>query len=191
MKILKIDCEPEIDPYHVDTQTLCQTYITISPQDEKIWVTQEYDNNSTSMDIWNGIDISSRLGFGNVMDGKQIKNFLESDEAEKLLQRIFDGHEVNWNGSNLIGSLSDDASIAWDEILESMNEMTSNVEVWDVETWFGETIDNIMTDGKIDEIVKNTDENPEIFIIGDVREYLINRREELKKELEAEDGTIK
>lgn len=187
MKIVKIDCEPEIDPYHISTGALCKTYITVSPQDEKIWISQEYDNNSTSMDIWNGIDISSELGFGNIMDGEQIKDFFESDGAKELFKRIFDGHEVNWNGSNHVGSLSDDASAAWDEIVETLNEMTSDMEVWDVETWFGNTIDTIMSDEEIDNLTKETDENTDVFIIGDVREYLMGRRKEIKEESEIDE----
>lgn len=171
-KIVVIDCVPEIDPYHQDTQQLAYTQIEIDPQTERVWVTQEYDTNSTSVDLWNGVNIASRLGFGQPMDAEQIETFLQSEEGEALLHHIYDGHEVYWDGSNHVGHLDDEAKAAWDELLQELNTMTSDIEIYTVEDWFGDTVSAPLTKEEIEKTVLEVENNKEIYLIGDVRRYL-------------------
>lgn len=47
-----------------------------------------------------------------IVDARSVTEFLESDEAQALLRRIADGFSIEWNGSNRVGRLSDDAKTA-------------------------------------------------------------------------------
>lgn len=179
-KIIGIDCLPEVDPYHRDTGKLCETYITISPETGKVWVSQEYDDNATPIDVWNGIDITERLGFGQVMDGEKIQDYLESEEATSLIQRIINGHEVEWNGNNHVGHLNDDANEAWEELVNELNEMTWDGEIWTVEDYFGDTIDSLLTDEEISNIEDEYLANDKLYLIGDLKEFLLESRKQFE-----------
>ena len=52
VKITRVETKPEIDTYHRDTQGLTITEITIDPESMECHISQEYDDNSTSVDKW-------------------------------------------------------------------------------------------------------------------------------------------
>jgi len=44
-----------------------------------------------------------------IVDARSVTEFLESEEGQSLLQRIAGGFSIEWNGSNRVGSLTEDA----------------------------------------------------------------------------------
>lgn len=60
--------------------------------------------------------------------GKQLNNFLNDKKVVELLERIHEGHEVDWDGCNFVGSLDKNAKAAASE-LERIIE-TSLGECW-------------------------------------------------------------
>ena len=89
VKITRVETKPEIDPYHRDTQGLTITELTIDPEFMECHISQEYDDNSTSVDKWNYMIIGRNLT--GTLNSFDCKNFLESKEGQELLERVCDG----------------------------------------------------------------------------------------------------
>ena len=51
------------------------------------------------------------------------------------IQRVIDGHESYWNGSNYIGRLDEDGQAALDEIEELLRDEQGEAVVWDAGDW--------------------------------------------------------
>jgi hypothetical protein len=190
VKILSVDTMPEIDPYHRDTQGLTLTEITIDPEDMDCHISQEYDNNSTSIDKWNGMIIGRKLN--GTLDGDDCKDFLESEDGQVLLTRICDGWSADYNGNNYVGGLDDDAQNALDELVEDLESFYSNKETWTCDDYFQNLddaelgISALATDDEIKVLAENLEKDSDAYLIDDVESYLVERRDEAKKELESE-----
>jgi len=63
------------------------------------------------------------------------------DEMAPLMERVCDGHTVEWDGSNHVGRMTDDASETNEEIQNTLMDRRvdsdDEVEVWDAGDWFG------------------------------------------------------
>lgn len=172
MNIGTIDCTPEIDPYHRDTQGLTLTTLHIDPADETVHITQEYDDNATPEAVWNGRIIERALRCDDaLLDADKIREYITSSDGQALLQRIVDGH--SWNGH--IGTMTNDAAEALNTLVEELESYTSDVEVWTVENYFREiTAEMIaeMTDADIERLITEIGAEDNHVIIGDVRDYI-------------------
>lgn len=51
----KIKTKPEHDPYVNIEGVVSRTYLKLDPRDRTVWVTQEYQDNSTLSDEWHGL----------------------------------------------------------------------------------------------------------------------------------------
>lgn len=60
--------------------------------------------------------------------GDVIADFLESEPFQNLVERILDGYETRWDGSNNVGNFSETAQKARDDLSELIN-----LELWDDE----------------------------------------------------------
>lgn len=86
-------------------------------------------------------------------NGDSLADWLESAEISALLERIHDGHTVDWNGSNYTGHLDDDAQAASDELDRILNGSWAlpydTTEVWDAKEWLAEgfDIDQVIEEG--------------------------------------------
>ncbi len=83
--------------------------------------TQESIGNSMPMSWFHGTDIA--WGVSGCVQGKALKAFLESDEAIKLLERVYNGHETEWDGHNWVGKLDEDAEEAQAEFETLLDEL--------------------------------------------------------------------
>jgi hypothetical protein len=190
VKIISVDTMPEIDPYHRDTQGLTLTEITIDPEDMECYISQECDNNSTSIDKWNGMIIGRKLN--GTLDGDDCKDFLESEDGQALLTRICDGWSADYNGNNYVGGLDDDAQNALDELVEELESFYSNKEAWTCGDYFQNLDDAELgisaatTDDEIKVLAENLEKDSDVYLIDDVESYLTERRDEAKEELESE-----
>ena len=80
--------------------------------------------------------------------GEQIADAVE--RLAPLLEAIHRGHTVEWDGNNMTGRLTDEASAASDELERELENLESDVEVWDVEDWLwsNQTLLDVWPEGK-------------------------------------------
>ena len=179
VKIGKIECHHEIDPYHRNTNGLTLTVLNIYPKSRKCNVSQDYDDNATSMNCWNGIDIEKTLH--NTLDSVNVREFLESDDGQNLLDRICNGHDVEWNGSNHIGSLDDDAELALSDLIVELENCFTDEAEWLCGDYFSNCSDDElgiykgMPDVSIKKLANRLQSECNEYLIDDVESYLKNR----------------
>jgi hypothetical protein len=184
IKITSVDCERTIDPYHHDTGSLTKTVLSIDPRDDTVSISQEYDDNATPIDVWNGLVVERVLH--NSLNKREARSYLESEDGQSLLQKIVDGWEENWNGNNYVGSINDDASTSLEELAETLDEdCYDDTGYWAVDDWFANSTDEELgiteksTDDELKKLATELDENSGCYLIGDVEEYLRERRDNL------------
>lgn len=185
VKIKNVDCVHEIDPYHRDTQGFTITTLHIDPESRTCSINQEYDDNATPSRVWHGVDIERNIEPG-VYDGGQIEAYLNSREGQALLDRVCDGHEVEWDGSNHVGRMDDDAESALDELVEEIMSYPSDREEWTCDGWFGNNSDDELgitaqtTDAEIKALAEKYEREADAVLIDDVESYLRSRRDDAK-----------
>jgi hypothetical protein len=80
----------------------------------------------------------------------------------ELVERICEGHSIEWNGSNAVGRLTDDAKNAMDELSQYLNEIDGELTVWEAEDYLqGVTVEpgtdiNKLAQDIMDELEVNT-----------------------------------
>lgn len=172
-------------------------YITISPA------------KGTVRADWNG-EIGSAVPFGVYQGrilrvpvpfyahGPSLARELESEPVRVMFERIVAGHSVEWDGSNHVGRLTDDARAAVEE-LEARLQDVPQTEVWDAADWYSSDdpppIEADTTDEQIMRMAAELDaeasptsgECPAIIITGSA-EYFLEVRNGLRQEaIDAQD----
>ena len=95
--------------------------------------------NAVPMNVWHGV--VRRYNISNTLSSDQVANVLE--EIKPLLERVLDGGSVEWDGSNWVGELTEDAEQAEQEIEgESQGQgLGYDIEghvIDDLESWLSE-----------------------------------------------------
>lgn len=102
------------------------------------------------MDVWNGRTL--RWSVNPEVNGDHLAELLESDEVRALLERVHAGHSVEWDGSNYVGRLTDDARDASDELERIFEDETHTVDsggVWEASQWIAPaSADDILKQGE-------------------------------------------
>lgn len=134
------DMDPEIDPYHASTGALTKTICQLTPEHKTIEVYQNREGDGTTMWEYHGrvIDIDlDRNETGEMPDPAELRELLESDEGQAIMQRIVDGYNTVWDGSNIRGHLSDGAAAAVTDLEQEIADLNRNtVETWTCDDWF-------------------------------------------------------
>jgi hypothetical protein len=100
-------------------------YIDLDPEGETITMEADYDHEidyAVPMRVWHGR--THRIKVSPFLTGRQIADLLEDDDFQALARDVAAGFECYWDGSNLVGKLTDDARSA----LEAMERMAENIE---------------------------------------------------------------
>lgn len=112
------------------------------------WVNGEIGN-AVPASIWNGRTLTWRVP-SNVR-GDALLAFVK--EHQGLFERVYLGHEVDWDGNNHVGALDDDAREASEEIekaAEALHEET--IDVCTMEEWMradgNSKLDDMWADGQ-------------------------------------------
>lgn len=197
VKIGKIDVVAEEDMYRRNGQ-MTTTEMWISPQKRLVIVEQYHRSGSTSVDVWHRRELTFSLNSENGVqemeqeppDGDSLKELLESDEGQALLDRICDGHDIDWDGNNMVGSLDEDAQIAVQELLEAINDLPrSSIVTWMVDDWFGHCTDSDLglrklmsyrQIRKLSEQFEKDAKHDHIHLEGNVYDYLVERQKEMR-----------
>ena len=94
------------------------------------WVNGEI--NGTPMSVWHGRTLTWRVP-SNVR-GNALLTFVE--EHQGLFERVYLGHEVDWDGNNHVGTLDDDAQEASEEIEQAAEALhDETIDVCSMEEW--------------------------------------------------------
>ncbi len=94
------------------------------------WVNGEI--NGTPMSVWHGRTLTWRVP-SNVR-GDALLAFVK--EHRRLFERVYLGHEVDWDGNNHVGTLDDDAQEASEEIEQAAEALhDETMDVCSMEEW--------------------------------------------------------
>ena len=107
-----------------------------------------YGNNGVPFDVWHNRTL--RFPLPAEISGKGLGALVT--RLLPLLERVHAGHDEEWDGSNCVGRLTDDASEARDaidaEIARSIDE-TDLAQVWDTSEWIAMvSLSELWPDGK-------------------------------------------
>lgn len=108
----------------------------------QIYSRDYYGSDGTPMDIWHRRTLEwgfRRRGDQSVTDAAELAaDLAEGGVLRALLERVHAGHSVDWNGSNMVGGLTDDATEASDEIERLLDKYATDdtaPTVWDAYEW--------------------------------------------------------
>jgi len=109
------------------------------------------------------------------------------EELLQLLERVHAGHTVEWDGSNMSGSLDEDAQDASEEIDEHIRNIDHDefLRVSDADDWFQDYTPDITAETTDEEITAiaasevETARDAGIHVLRGIEEYLENLRDNL------------
>lgn len=157
-------------------------YVEINEQGK---VTADYSGeigNGVPFAVWHNRTL--RFAVPSTVDCDTLVEYLESAECRALLDRIHAGHQVDWDGSNYVGVLTDDAKAAAEELRDTLVDMPT-VEIWTpaeylfsasklADVWSGKSLDEIVPELERD-IAQQLD--PYSVLRGSVRAALLDEAE--------------
>lgn len=141
--------------------------------------------NAVPLDVWHHRTL--RWSVAPQLSKVGCKELLEDPKVVALLGRIHAGHSVEWDGNNMVGRLTEDASDASYNLQKYLDEKYNNDDtyhcnVWDAGEWLrgggGWSIDEAWPpDEPLDKAVRRLEQeaqNEGVELRGDIREELIN-----------------
>lgn len=190
IKIDSVNTKPGLDVYHRDTQGITRTQVALDPQKRTLWVVQEDDDNATPMNEYLRLVLTFDLG-GHPEEA-DVRAYLGGKDAQALLEAVCEGFEVQWDGNNNVGTLTDPASDAWDELYNALNDLAdSDWACWAAADWLkdsdleGDGLQADMTDEELDAMADRLlaeAESDHVVILDRLSDYLERRRTELTEE---------
>lgn len=113
--------------------------------------------------------------------GNALADLIESADIVALLERVSAGHTVEWDGSNFVGSLDDDARAASDELESIFGRPEDEGCVWDASEWMvGAGLHSWWIGVPLDTAVADTEsaaESEGVYLDGDVEDVLLDMAE--------------
>lgn len=107
----------EIDPYRRDTCAAAAVQLVIMPGQRRAYLETYSPCQAVPMSVWNRLVLALPVTtHGGPVDGPAMVAMLRGDEIQSLLARVCDGHSVEWDGSNLVGTMTDDATDALSDL---------------------------------------------------------------------------
>lgn len=109
-------------------------------------------DNGTPMDEWHARTLvwSNRSQHCGVVDRRALEKLAES--VKPLLERVHAGHDVKRDGSNMVGTLDEDAREASEEIdcvVSDCDWSDDNVSVWEAGDWVSANWRDVASDLKL------------------------------------------
>jgi hypothetical protein len=141
---------------------------------------------STPMRVWHGVDM--RWSVAADIKPAVLVDYLQN-EALPLLERVYAGHSVDWDGSNHRGTLDEDAQEASEELQELFDRETNNEEnrtqVWTASEWLfsaSNWLDDHWTNEDIDVVAESIEADAVrdgIHIEGSIKGALLDAAEQM------------
>lgn len=129
--------EPECDPVESDGIGPLYVHELHLDEDGDLSIeTYRRSGDGTPEPVWNGRTTSWELG-----EWYDTPTAEEAEHIAQLLSRVYDGHEVIWDGRNWVGKLDEDATIAKEELEQLLGPPDGllnrdEVILWDPDDWF-------------------------------------------------------
>lgn len=165
------------------------------PQRASITITEDGDvyaevsgnvGGGTTPDKWHGRTIE--ISVPPLSNGASVAAVLESAEGSVLLNLIHEGHSVEWDGHNNVGTLDEDAQAAISELEDILSDVTLD-EVHEVdaylcdqpfsELWKGDQTLSKAEDTILSGLDSQSDSGGLVCIYGDIEEHLLERALEI------------
>lgn len=186
-----INTVPEYDPYVNIAGHHSYSELWLDPRDRTVGVSQEYQTNSTSSDVWHGHVLTYKLmGHPSETDVRR-----DLEDNRELIARIVMGYESVWDGSNHKGTYTADARAAWDELCEILDSNPAHYVFWELSEWINEGMRSEVTAETTDDEIRayaeewaGLEQNYEDLVVvldGDVDDairYITEYRDELRDE---------
>lgn len=185
MNIAILDTKPTFDHYQ-NTGAPTQTELWYDPRSNEVQVRQECKTNSTLLDVYHGNILTCHLdGHPREEDVRQV-----IEDSEDLLERVRNGYESHWDGSNLVGKYTADAKKAWEEFCDLLETCLPYYEFWDTEEYIGDAMRDLVNADTPDEELRRyakewTEVEPGTVLDADaewVYTRLVQYRDELREE---------
>lgn len=190
LNIVSIDTKPEHDLYQNIDGVVSYTVLKLDPRDRTVWVTQEYKDNSTPIDEWNGLVLTWKI---NSHPSEADMRQWIADNMESLTI-ICDGFEVHWNGNKHVGRFTTyearDAAERIDIEFDNDGGPANFYEYYTVDSWLEHGRDDItfdMTDEQLADLAEQWKATEPQMVIGgrdSILEFITRIRDELKFEQE-------
>lgn len=175
------DTMPELDPYHRDTGQETWTELWIDLETGKYGISQEYDDNSTPIEVWHGRQISYKVQ--DRPDQEAAHAYLTGDAVD-LIQTILDGASIDWDGSNMVGGLNPTAQAALEDLCEAVDCLPgSDWTLWRMDDYLAPAnivIDENTTNAEILALVADIQADIDyqhVVLTDDIADYLYSERE--------------
>lgn len=110
-------------------------YLYLS-EDGEVWMDSSAERDSVPGDVWHNRTI--RWSVTPHLSQAACQELLDDPDVRALLERVHAGHSVEWDGSNMVGVLTEDAVEAGEELQELLDaRYTGDVEaqIWDAIDW--------------------------------------------------------
>lgn len=119
-------------------------------------------------------------------NGDSLADLLDSELVRGLLERVHNGHTVEWDGSNMVGRLDDDAKAAALELEQILSPYSGEYElaqVCDAYAYIADwsNLKELVDAGSVDECAKRQLESndPDLVIVGDMEGGVASRAAKL------------
>jgi len=179
---------PETDPMLRSTGGELRPTLWISLEQEAAGVSMDSyaPGAGTPADEWHGRTITASLATDDgIPDENDLREYL-ADDGMALLNRVYAGGSIDWDGSNHIGHINDDAEDALAELLDDIAALPRcSLAIWACEDWFGPCSDAELditpdtTDEEIAALAESYESHAlhdDAILADDVADYLTDRR---------------
>lgn len=141
-----LERDPSTNP--PDTMRVVMIY---APEVDGAWVTTQHNIDGADSRTWH----SRRIEWSMPPTTDALKFATASAELRPLLDRIRDGYEAKWNGSNHIGTYTADASAAIDDVARWIDNAAQlpgeNAGLWEAQDWYEWTMPESITADSTDQ----------------------------------------
>ncbi|NIV31899.1 MAG: hypothetical protein GWN58_21160 [Anaerolineae bacterium] len=179
--VVKVNTMPEIDPYHADIGQEAATAFWLDPQKRRCGILPDYDSGSMDAGDYHGRTYNIRLD--QRPDQDKAQEYLLSEKGQRWLQEICDGHSVEWNGHNMVGSLTEEAETILDILIQDLNGLPeSEWQLWQVDDWLNQSEIEITAETTDEEITRlaeqiEHDAKAEHVVLQGIARFLRQERE--------------
>jgi hypothetical protein len=127
-----------VDPYRSNPPQAARVQLRISPAKRAAALETHSPGQAIPIDQYHCRVLVAQVAVGPV-DGPALVAWLREEAAQQLLVRICDGHEIEWDGSNMVGTLTADATEALTALEKELEDAPAlegeAAGLWDADDW--------------------------------------------------------
>lgn len=186
VKIATVDTKPKCAAHQNIPGRSTRTVLFIDPVARRALVRQEGKTDSMLMSTYH--NRTHEFAIDRWPDEEEIKEYLEDGLGQDLLQKICDGYDEEWDGNNMIGTLSQEAHMALYELYDYLNECEDKYTFWEAARWLDPVIHELDALTTTAELKRKAEEwsdeasmaDPIVIVDQDIYEYIKDHRDQLR-----------